>query len=214
MTSTTKKQAKTNIDWEKVELAYRTTSTSVRAIAAEHGCTEGAIRLRAKNEGWTRDLTAKVKARTAELLRKDELRTALRTDPTAKATEREQVEISAQVKTNIILSHRKDIPIARQLTMTMFEELKLQTDGAELLLELGELMRKPDSNGQDKRNDLYNKVISLAGRSTTLKSLAESLKTLVGLEREAFGVDEKEAESVDDALLKAMFNGRARSANR
>jgi len=171
------------IDWEMVEQEYRLGVQSIRSIATQHQCTEGAIRLKAKNEGWSRDLTAKVAAKTAELLRSEELRTALRTTPSAKATEREQIEISAQVKTNIILAHRKDIPIARSLAMKMFDELGLQTDGIEFLRELGEIMRSPNKSGQDKMNDLYCKIIDLPGRAGTLKALADVLKTLVALER-------------------------------
>lgn len=191
------------VDWEKVETSYRLGVQSIRSIAAEHGCTDTAIRLKAKEQDWTRDLSAKVKAATAELLRKDELRTALRTNPAAKATEREQIDISAKVKTDVILAHRKDIPIARALTMQMLSELQLQTSGIELLEELGEMMRNPNEAGQDKRNDLYNKVIALSGRSSTLKSLADSLKVLVGLEREAFGLNEADA-SPRDALTELL----------
>lgn len=42
-------------DWEAVEVAYRVNTKSVRAIADEHGITEGTIRARAKRLGWARD---------------------------------------------------------------------------------------------------------------------------------------------------------------
>lgn len=41
-------------DWEAVQELYRVGVASLRAIAAEHNCTEGAIRKRAKKDGWTR----------------------------------------------------------------------------------------------------------------------------------------------------------------
>ncbi len=183
------------IDWETVEVSYRLGVQSIRSIATEHGCTDTAVRLKAKEYGWTRDLTAKVKAATHELLRREELRTSLRASPNAKATEREQIEISAQVRTNIILVHRKDIPAARSLTMKMFEELGLQTDGIELLREIGDIMRIKSESGQDRLNDLYRKVIDLPGRAGTLKTLADSLKTLVALEREAFSIDDGDGDN-------------------
>ena len=52
-----KKQRK-KVDWEGVEREYRTGTRSLRDIGAEFGCTEGAIRKKAKAEGWERDLSA------------------------------------------------------------------------------------------------------------------------------------------------------------
>ena len=40
-----------------------------------------------------------------------------------------------------------------------------------------------------KLNDLYQKIISLPGRAKTMKDLGESLRVLVTLERQAFGLD-------------------------
>ncbi len=51
-------------------------------------------------------------------------------------------------------------------------------------------MRSEDEQGKDRLNDLYHKVISLSGRSGTLKSLVDSLKTMIGLEREAFNLND------------------------
>ena len=45
---------KTKVDWELVEKHYRAGLLSLREIAKEAGCTEGAIRKRAKKDGWSR----------------------------------------------------------------------------------------------------------------------------------------------------------------
>jgi len=175
-------------DWEAVQELYRVGVASLRAIAAKHNCTEGAIRKRAKKESWPRDLKAKVKAKAEELVRKSEVRKTVRKGQTV--TETMQISAAATLQADIILSHRQDIPAARKLVSKLFNELELQTDGIELLHELGEIMREPNESGQDKRNDLYNKVISLSGRSTTLKTLVDSLKVMIALEREAFSIDD------------------------
>jgi hypothetical protein len=88
----------------------------------------------------------------------------------------------------------------------MFDELEFQTGNAELLKGLGELMFQPDENGIDKLNQMYQKVISLGSRTTTVKALAESLRGLIGLEREAFGLDEAQASTVDPLI--ALLQGR------
>lgn len=175
-------------DWEAVQELYRVGVASLRAIAAQHHCTEGAIRKRAKKESWPRDLKAKVKAKAEELVRKSEVRKTVRKGQAV--TETMQIAAAATLQADIIIRHRQDIPAARKLVSKLFTELELQTDGIDLLRELGEIMRAEGKDGQDKRNDLYNKIISLSGRSTTLKSLVDSLKVMIGLEREAFGLDD------------------------
>ena len=48
------------VDWEKIEGDYRAGVKTLREIAEERGITHGAINKRAKRDGWTRDLTAKI----------------------------------------------------------------------------------------------------------------------------------------------------------
>ena len=85
--------------------------------------------------------------------------------------------------------------------MKLLGELEASTDNIELFEQLGELMRSEDDKGQDRLNDLYQKVISMGGRTKTMKDLADSLKTLVGLERQAYGLD-AEIKSPDDDPTK------------
>ena len=77
--------------------------------------------------------------------------------------ERAVIDANAQAVADIRLAHRRDIHRARRVTNCLMDELERMV-GAEnvaLLEELGELMRQPDDNGQDKLSDLYMKVISL-----------------------------------------------------
>ena len=92
------------------------------------------------------------------------------------------------------LAHRRDIHRARRITNALLDELEQQADAdtVALLEQLGENMRNPDENGIDRLNDLYHKVISLPERSKTMKTLSESLRMLVDMERTAFGMDDKE----------------------
>jgi len=45
----------TSIDWISIEGEYRADISSLREIGAKYGITEGAIRKRAKRDGWLRD---------------------------------------------------------------------------------------------------------------------------------------------------------------
>jgi hypothetical protein len=171
-------------DWERIERDYRAGVLSLRQLAEEHGITEGAIRKRAKRDGWERDLSGRIKAKADALVRKAAVRSEVRTNP---ATDREIVETNAQMQADVVLCHRRDIRRSRALVMSLLDELEHETGNRDLYEQLGELMLAPDDKG-DKLNEIYRKVISLPGRTSTMKQLSESLKSLVWLERQAFGL--------------------------
>ncbi|HHD7578734.1 TPA: hypothetical protein ACOVI3_002944, partial [Escherichia coli] len=53
------------------------------------------------------------------------------------------------------------------------------------------IMFDPDDKGRDRLNEIYQKVISLPSRVKSMKDLSDSLKTLIGLEREAYSIENK-----------------------
>ena len=191
-------------DWERIEADYRAGVLSLREIAGAHGLTEGAIRKRAKRDEWTRDLAGKVQAKAADLVRKEEVRSAVRTE--GAYSEKEIVAANSEKVANVQITQRKDIGRAKALAMSMLAELEAETADIDLFRELGELLRSDDDKGQDRRNDLYQKVISGAGRIDSMKKLAETLKTLIGLEREAYGIAEAATKPPTDnaQLLKEI----------
>lgn len=174
------------VDWERVEADYRAGVKTLREIAAESGITEGAIRRRSKRDEWVRDLKAKVAAKAEELVRKQEVRNEVRTGTTA--TEREIINASAQAIVNVKNSHRADITRQRRLVNNLMTELEAVTDNPEVFALLGELMEKPDERGVDKLRDAYKRVIGLSQRITGIKTLAEALRILIALEREAYDI--------------------------
>lgn len=189
-------------DWERIEYDYRAGVLSIREIASQHGITHTAINKRAKKEGWERDLKAKIKAKADALVSKREVSTEVSTKRAE--TDREIIESNAEAIANVRMAHRGDISRSRRLTNKLLDELEALTDNRELYEELGELLRSPDDNGMDKLNDLYQKVVSLPTRSKTMKELAETLKTLVSLERQAYDLDSKLGGSDADDLSKLM----------
>lgn len=183
------------VDWERIELDYRAGAMSLREIAANHpGTNHVAIARRAKTEGWTRDLSERIKAKAEDLV----TRAAVTANVTANraVTEKQVVEANAQDQASVRLSHRKDIQRKRAIVASLMDEMEAQVgpENAALLAGLGEVMRSPDENGQDKLNDLYRKIISLPERAKTAKTLAETLRIAVDMERQAFGMDAKGAD--------------------
>lgn len=187
-----KSQQRAERDWEKIELDYRAGIKTLRQIADEHDITHGAINKRAKKEAWDRDLSARIKAKAeAEVSKR-----AVSEEVSKKrlASEREVVDANAHAIVEVQIGQRKDIQRSRKIVMALLAELEQKTgaENVELLENLGGLLRNEDENGQDKLNDLYHKIISLPQRAKTLRDLGESLRVLVALERQAFGIDDKD----------------------
>ncbi len=176
------------IDWERIECDYRAGILSLREIAASHpGTSHMAIARKAKAQGWTRDLSAKIKAKAEELVTR---RAVTKTVTEEQAvTERQVIEAGAEAIASVRLAHRGDIRRARTLAISLLAELEIETGDRELFQDLGELLRKEDAAGRDRLNDIYHKVISSAGRIDSMKKLSDTLKTLIGLEREAYGLN-------------------------
>lgn len=179
----------TKPDWEAIESAYRAGLMSLREIASQHSISEGAIRKRAKRDDWSRDLQAKIQERAEDLVRKKEVRKQVRSE--GSVSERVLIEATAEVIATVRMEHRGDIRLARDLTNTLFDELAGECGDVAALDQLGEMMRSPDDKGMDKLNDLYHKIISLPSRVKSMKDLSDSLKTLIGLEREAYSIENK-----------------------
>lgn len=186
-------------DWERIEIEYRAGVRSVREIAALHGISHTAINKKAKAEGWLRDLSAKIKAKAEAKVSRALVSKEVSSE--TRILESAVVEANAQAIADIRLAHRADIRRGRTLVLSLLTELEGQTTNRALFEQLGELMAQPDENGRDRLADLYHKVIGLSGRVSNVKALAEALKNLIGLEREAWNLDAKEQPKDDPTLL-------------
>ena len=165
-------------DWERIEADYRAGLMSLREIAAPHGVTEAAIRKRAKRDGWERNLQAKIQAKADALV----ARRAVAAEH-AKATEREIVEANAERIAQVRGEHRADITRARALALQLLDELEEQP---ELQARLRRALEAADAEEAER---IAAAQIGLPGRVDLLKKLSETLRTLIGLEREAYGLD-------------------------
>lgn len=192
----------TRPDWEAIESAYRAGVMSLREIASQHGISDTAIRKRAKKDGWSRDLAAKIQAKADDLVRRREVRTKVRTQNAT--SERELIEANAEVIATVRMEHRGDIRRARNLANALFDELEAECADVDALRKLGEMMLDVDENGRDRLNELYHAIISMPERVKSMKALSETLKNLIGLERQAYSMDEGEKDKVVDALSDLM----------
>jgi hypothetical protein len=169
---TEERQKRKPIDWETIEPLYRAGNLSNYQICEQYSAdhqhtqtyrqtiTEGAIRARAKIQGWQKDIADKVQAKIKEKL----VRTALRN---ANLNEDQIIEEAAQTGVEIVLRHQKEI-------MAMVEHENILLD---------ELRRE---SGKEIPPDLK---ISLKGKSSILKDLMAVRAQRIALERQANNID-------------------------
>jgi hypothetical protein len=197
-------------DWERIEADFRAGVLSLRELAALHSVSHQAIAKRAKAKGWERDLAGKIKAKADALVAKALVDTEV--DSRRAATETETVDANAKRIADVQISHRKDIARFRKIAIDLLAELEAETGDIDLFTELGIFLRDENEKGVDKRNDLYHKVISSAGRVSSTKQLAETLKILIGLEREAYGLsNDAEKDKGAEGLAQRIENARKRA---
>lgn len=191
------------IDWEIIENDYRAGIKTLRQIAEENRCTHGAINKRAKRDGWERDLSAKIQAKadamvSNALVSKGVSRSA--------AKDKQVIEANASVVADVRINQRASITRAKSIIEKLFDELEAQSgiDNVALLEQLGELMRDGD---RDKLNDAYMAIIKLPERSKIAKTLIESLKSCVEMERQAYGINDVPKEEDPIATLIKQVSG-------
>ena len=196
-------------DWEKIEGQYRAGFMSLRDIAAEHGITEGAIRKRAKRDGWERDLTSRIQAEAESKVAKVAAREAAKHSPEGRAKERVIVEANAQVIADAVLGQRQDVSRARGVVQKLFSQLEAQMDGAEDLERLSDLVARADEDGNvDSLVALMRKVVALPSHVDSSKKLAESLRVLIELERKVLRIkDDTNIEDVAKSVGQAVAEG-------
>lgn len=191
MAAKPKKQVE--IQWGLVDADWVAGIKTTRQMSADYELLTGqkishvAIVKHYDKLGMKRDLKGKIRAK-AEVLVNAQLTAGVLRLP--EPTERQIIEVAAQNQADIILRHRSDIQRYKSIAGNLIGELEATTQNVELFTQLGELMRSEDANGVDRLNDAYQKVVALPGRTGVMKQLAEVLKILVGLERQAFGLSD------------------------
>ncbi|WP_054475542.1 hypothetical protein [Achromobacter sp. 2789STDY5608615] len=183
-------EAKKKPDWERIEADYRSGLLSVREIAARQGISHVAIAKRAKRDGWERDLSAQIRAKAEALVTKQ----AVTTEVSGNRKEQDAVVVkeSSEQLASVMLTQRRSVTRAHNLCMALFTELEAHTNEPELFGQLGEFLREEGEDGARKRAAVYEKVLTFGARVDGMKKLGETLKVLVGLERDIYGLNNPE----------------------
>lgn len=197
---------RTRVDWDALRPHYEAGVRSLKEIGKEFDCSDAAIVKHAKSAGWTRCLKAKIQAKADAKVAAALVAQEAKDSPAGRLTEAVRVEVEAEVQARIRIEHRTDIQRFRKLVMGLLDELEEQSDSESLDRLRDLVMSEPDPDdkaGRDRFEKLklaFDRATSLGGRTKTIKDLSDVLKTLVALEREAFGIDKVLPETPQDFI--------------
>ena len=170
---------KVPLDWESIEREYRAGQLSVVEVGRIHGCSHPAILKRAKRDGWTRNLAAKVReAVTAKLVT---------SEVTGAAGQRETIEAAAARVVQIVREHRKDIGSGRSIVRNLFAELAEASERHDELED--DIVAETADEARAGRRTAMLRAVSLSTRAGVAFTLSSAMKNLVVLERAAFGLE-------------------------
>lgn len=186
-------------DWEAIERAYRAGALSIRTIAERQGVSDTAIRKKAKALGWARDLSDQVRKEVRSKL----VRGEVRNDQGANCElDAEIIEEAAEEGAQVVRSHRRDIRkatnIANLLMDDLFTTIKRREEIEDAIAE-----ETADDESGFRRSSMLA-AVALPSNAKTLFQLSSAMKNLQVLERQAFGLDEKEKTDEADELSKLM----------
>ncbi|KRV72612.1 hypothetical protein [Pseudomonas citronellolis] len=186
-------------DWEAIERAFRAGALSIRTIADRHGVSDTAIRKRAKAGGWERDLSEQVRKEVRNKLVRGEVRDDQPANPEDDAG---IIEEAAQEGATVVRSHRRDIRKATNLADLLMDDLLLTIRKREEIEDAIEDETREDKNGMRRASMLA--AVALPSNAKTLFQLSSAMKNLQILERQAFGLDDKDTPADSDELSKLM----------
>lgn len=203
-----KRQSRRNVDWEAVERDYRAGSKTLRQIGEEHGCSHVAVKKRAEREGWTRDLSVRIKEAADAKVTKAEVTKEVTKE--SAISERQTIESNAQMLADIVLNQRTNVKRAMAVVVSLWNEIEATGDYTEEFKRVGELMRSEDEFGQDRLNDMYVAAIGMPQRVKNVKLLADALKVLIELQRKILKLDDEKSQgNVGGALVSLNDAQRA-----
>lgn len=143
------------VDWERIELDYRAGILTLRELSEKSGVSHVSIHKRAKRDGWTRDLAAKIQAKAEELVNRAEANRLGNKE--AAVNERQVIDAGAEAILTIKMGHRTRARKHTEIVDSLLSELESSDE-------------------------------PLAARVDISKKLGDTLKVLIGIERDAFDI--------------------------
>lgn len=193
------------VDWAGAEPHYRAGIRSLKSIGIEFGVSPQGVQKHFVKLGIKRDLRARIQAAAQELVLLEAVRPVAALMP---AKEQEIIGTNASVLATVQIAHRRDIARLRRMANRMLDDLDDMGERPELFAMVHGVLDNPTEAGLESLRDFATSVANMPGRVAMLKSLVESTARIVGMEREAFGLDTVAGTDGRPLVIIRDFTGR------
>lgn len=193
---------RSKIDWEAAERDYRIGQLTVRQTAKKHCCAVSGLMLRAKKEGWTRDLSEAVALATKARVRAAVAAHWNQSGANLEQATSTEIDAAASVNVAIILGQQQRVKRLNHLLEKMVTEVEEVTQNAHSLDAIVMALKEADPASVEAIAQLR----TLRSRVTTLKDAAMVAAALNSEERKIFRLDEGKptGDGSIEGLLAAM----------
>lgn len=125
-----------DIDWERIKKLYVANQLTIAEIATECGVSSSSIKLKAKNEGWQRNLGDAIKERTKAKIAQIDVQELIEQSATQSAkqsaeTIRCAIEEAANIGANVRLRQRSEIRLESERSESLQQMLDSQLSSLE-----------------------------------------------------------------------------------
>lgn len=199
-------------DWDAIEREYRAGQLSVSEIGRQHGISHTAINKHAARHGWVRDLSARVRQAVAarlvsEPVSSDKAQGSSFSVETA-------IDAAAARAVELVRQHRAALRTGRSLVLSLIDELAEASAQRNALVEAIEMETAGDLDS--RRRTAMLRAVSLPTRAATVRDLSTALRNLIGLERQAFSLNDEpereQSQSLGSLIEQVVKLRQARSA--
>jgi hypothetical protein len=176
------------VAWAAVEAPFRAGIRSLKSIGLQFGVVPSATLKHFNKLGIKRDLRARVIAKAQELVNEQAVNAAVNAAGAA-VHERDIIGANPIASASVQIAHRTDIARARKLVSGLMAELEDTVERPELFGMIHMVLSNPDEPAIESLRSMARLAESLPMRARAMKDLADTLRILIGLEREAFALD-------------------------
>lgn len=207
-----------------LEADYRSGALTLQQLATTYGISVATITNYASHFNWERDLKARVRERAKEKVAESLAAQELAELRSGKVDTEQAIEVAATIQKNVILQSQKRLQRLQKHLDGMIGEFEAQAmspqdieDVAVLVAMTQGQMNEVESSPAvvERRVASFKKLLSLGDRLGSFKTIADITKTLMGIERQAFGIQDG-AEAGDDPnpipVLQSMNDAARRVA--
>lgn len=183
-----------DIDWVAIQAIYRGDQLSTREIARRYDVTEAAIRAKAKTQGWTKDLAAKVATGVKEAVLRGQFAIApsqMRNKRARETTEKAVVAAAIEEGRQVVVKHQTLGKLLSENSQSIAEIIKDQIAEVRAALAEGPA---PDIELKDqiRKEAALTKRLALLARAHD--SLARAAVNSIAIERQSRGLDDQPAD--------------------